>query len=520
MKFPSYLLAGLVSLGLLFRIAYLDQRIFWVDEVATAIRAAGYTKAEVTTQLATGQLHSPADLLAYQQLHSPQLPPRSLSDSLRALSRSPEHAPLYFLLIRLWMGIWGSSVSAIRSLSVLCSLISLPALYWLCRELMGQASAGQTIAQTAVGFLAISPFFVAYAQEARPYSLWLLTLLLCSTTLLRALRQDNPKHWLLYALALTLSLYSALLSVFVAVGQAVHVGLQVRGNQRWRYLAAVSLAGVLFLPWIWVLWSQQHALDTNTTWMRTTVPAWLTPAIWLYSVAILWFDWPVVTTGWLAVVEELMSAAVLTIVGWSIVRLLRLPRRIGVSLATLGLPVPVALWLIDLGWHGQAAATSRYLIPAQLALLIATAVGVTQVARPVRLATISLLLSLSLISCLANLTRIPDYQKDRNRANPELAALINAESAPILLAEPSQRLDLLSLSHSLNPVTQIRIAPFEQLLPAAATLCSPCFLFNPSEPMLAAAVRLGLTPHPVYQPQLLLHQDKQLTLWRAGSTHQ
>ena len=525
LKLQSYLLIGLIGLGIGFRIANLDQKIFWVDEVATAIRAVGYTKAEVIAQLATGQPHSPADLLAYQQLHAPQLPARSFSDSLHALSRSPEHAPLYFLLVRLWMQLFGSSVSAIRSLSVLCSLLSLPALYSLCRELLGREAIGQpmnrAIAQTAVGFLAISPFFISYAQEARPYSLWLLMLLLCSTALLRALRQDKLGNWLIYALTLTLSLYSSLLSVFVAMGQAVYLGLQVRRSQAWRYLGryliAASLAGALFLPWVWVLWSQRAALDANTTWMRTASPAWLTLAIWIYSIAVLWFDLPVVTTGWIAAVEALLAATVLAIVAGAIVRLMYLPPRIGLALATLGLAVPMALWLIDLGWQGQVAATSRYLIPAQLALLIATAIGIMQFGQRTRRIALSVLLSLSLMSGIVNLNRIPDYQKDRNRANPELAAVINAEPAPILLAEPSQSLDLLSLSHSLDPATQIRIAPFEQLLPASATLCPPCFLFNPSEAMLAAAVRLGLNPSPIYQPRLLLTQDNHLMLWRACS---
>ena len=510
-KLQGYLLASLIGLGLLFRVAHLDQKIFWVDEVSTAIRAAGYTKAEVTAQLATGQPHSPADLLAYQQLQALHLPPRSFADSLSALSRSPEHAPLYFLLVRLWMQIFGSSLGAIRSLSVLCSLLALPALYRLCRELMN-GDAGQTIAQTAVGFMAISPFFVAYAQEARPYSLWLLTLLLCSTALLRAIRRDSPGSWLIYALTLTLSLYSSLLSVFVAVGQAIYVALQVRGSSRWRYLAAVGLAGALFLPWLWVLWSQQMALESNTTWMRTAVPGWLTIAIWLYSTAILWFDLPVVTTGWIAGVEATIAIIVLTLVGSAVIRLMHLPRYIGLYLGALGLPVPVALLLLDWSWRGQAAATSRYLIPAQLALLIATAAGVSQLKR--RRLIVSFLLSLSLISCIVNLNRIPNYQKDRNRANLELAAIINAEAAPTLLAEPSQTLDLLSLSHSLRPDTQIQIAPFDQLLPQPQA-CLPCFLFNPSEPMLAAAVRLGLSPSPAYQPQVLFTQDRHLTLWRA-----
>ena len=99
---------------MLFRVAHLDQKVFWVDEVATVIRAAGYTKTEVIAQLATGKLHTPTDLLAYQQI----TPERTLADTLSALVQSPEHAPLYFLLTRFWMQLFGSSMVAVRSFSV------------------------------------------------------------------------------------------------------------------------------------------------------------------------------------------------------------------------------------------------------------------------------------------------------------------------------------------------------------------------------------------------------------------
>lgn len=563
---PRALLLGLLSLGLLFRTVNLDQKVFWVDEVATAIRAVGYTKAEVTAQLADAAPHLPAELLAYQRL----TPHRSPLDTLHALVRSPEHAPLYFLLTRFWMQSFGSSVSAIRSLSVLCSLLVLPGVYWFGRELalccagrletqqMRTASLlGKSTGQlgtAAAGFVAISPFFVAYAQEARPYSLWLLALVLSSGALLRATRLNSAASWVLYTVTLVLSLYTSLLSLLPIVGQGIYVMLVARFSKTIsrRYLVAAATAMLLFSPWLGVIWQHQAALAANTTWMRTSVNPLSILAIWLYSFAVLFFDVPVVASGWLAVGQAVTAALVLTSIGYALYQLVKLPRRISLLIATLSLPVPLLLILLDLLFQGQASATPRYLVPSQLGIMIAVACLTipvnylpsqnrefqqTQHSFPKRTASrqrpgfrfcftrdpqqlanrcrqgISVfLLSLSLISCLVNLHRSPDYQKDRNRYNPEIAAVLNQATNPVLFAASDQTLDLLSLSHSLKQTVKIYILPPDRLLSAlsAVNSCESAFLFQPS-PMLRAATSLNLTQ--VYQPPLLTSEDVYLSLW-------
>ena len=46
------LLAIVLSLGCFFRFANLEYKVFWVDEVSTAVRASGYTVGEVNLDLA------------------------------------------------------------------------------------------------------------------------------------------------------------------------------------------------------------------------------------------------------------------------------------------------------------------------------------------------------------------------------------------------------------------------------------------------------------------------------------
>lgn len=533
------LLVLLLGLGLLFRLAYLDQKVFWVDEVATVIRAAGYTKADIIYQLTDGAAHTPADLLAYQQLTSD----RTFSDTIHALIQSPEHAPLYFLLTRLWMHWFGSAPSAVRSLSVVCSLLVLPAVFWLCQELFGTELAGlksrsaARIGGMAVALIAVSPFFVAYAQEARPYSLWLLTIVLSSAALLRSIRLNTWSSWATYMVLLILSLYTSLLSLLLAIGQ----GFYVLSLERWfnqtaqRYLWASGGAMLAFLPWIWVILHHRVALEANTTWMRTLIHPLVMLAVWLYSFAVLFFDVPVATQfGWLAIGQAILAAIVLAVIGYACYQLAQLPRRIWLFIAALWIPIPLVLVLLDLFFQGQASATPRYLMPCQFGILLAVAffcaapTGIAagcSVAQTQRIANrarrfqqsaAGLVLSLSLLSCWVNIDRSPDYQKDRNRHNPEIAALLNQvdQAAPlVLLAEPAQTIDLLSLSHSLDRSIQIQILSTDRLLETLEA-CRSDFLFNPSSTLVEAAQKRQFQLTLIYQPQLLTSADIHLSLWQ------
>ncbi len=68
-----------------------------------------------------------------------------------------------------------------RSLPAIISLLAFPCIHWLCLELFEESITGSV----AIAVIAVSPFHLAYAQEARQYSLWVLITLLSSEALLR-----------------------------------------------------------------------------------------------------------------------------------------------------------------------------------------------------------------------------------------------------------------------------------------------------------------------------------------------
>ena len=131
----------LIALGVLFRVANFDRPVYWVDGVATSMRVSGYTQAEVVERVATELPLSVSDLQRFQVIRpgeegSPAN--RPLANLIRVLAQSPEHAPLYFVLARLWAEWFGESIVAMRSLPVLFGLLGIPAMYGAGLTLFGQ----------------------------------------------------------------------------------------------------------------------------------------------------------------------------------------------------------------------------------------------------------------------------------------------------------------------------------------------------------------------------------------------
>jgi hypothetical protein len=125
-----------------------------------------------------------------------------------------------------------------------------------------------------------------------------------------------------------------------------------------------------------------------------------------------------------------------------------------------------------------------------------------------------------------NLNRIPEYQKARNRENGAIAALLNQADRPLLIAESEQTIDVLSLSHHLNPTVRVQILSgdrgsldLNQDLDYLAQ-CRSTFFLNPSALLKQNVGReSGFTLREIYQPDLLTSDDLYLSLWQLQNLH-
>ncbi|MEM6614810.1 MAG: glycosyltransferase family 39 protein [Cyanobacteria bacterium P01_C01_bin.72] len=537
------MLVALILLGFWFRFTNLTGKIFWVDEVSTAVRVSGYTVGGVAADLAQQGIVKRPVLESYQTTNSG----RSFGDSLAALRQSPEHAPLYFLLTRFWLQWRGNSLGIIRSLAVVFSLLVLPSLYWLCQELFNRSS----ISWLAVGMISISPFHVAYAQEARPYSLWTAAILLGGASLLRAMRLNNKSAWLLHSLCLALSFYTSLFSIYIAAFQGLYLLLTLQ-PKRWLLLRNFVLSGLAatlaFTPWIWVIMQHLGLLQENTSWMRGNFNLADIIAVYIGTNLLAFGDLPIspdsqpiqiaiallvivlslligvrfssrwhnsylkfaplllvtavvtilsqyIYLDWITIIGALVAVGILSLSVYSLYYLITQTNRDRwLYLVCLMLSLPLPLLIIDIINQGQGSTAPRYLIPLQLGIIIAVAFTMGSklnsnsgwklslnnlCQQKWQLIAIAMLM-ISIYSCVRNLNLSPFYQKGRNVNNMAIASLINQSDSALVIGEESETMDVMSLAYSLKPEVSYKIITQQDSLTPYLTQFEHVFILKPS----------------------------------------
>ncbi|HSH23185.1 MAG TPA: glycosyltransferase family 39 protein [Acidimicrobiales bacterium] len=180
--------------------------------------------------------------------------PLAAMPDLLAQDTSP---PLYHVLLRGWLLIFGSSEASTHTLSLLFALAVVPAALW----------AGWSLFDRRTGWMcallaAVSPFLAVYANETRMYSLVALLSVLVTATFLHAFVLRRRRYLPAFSIALTLALYTHYWALFLAVGAGVGVLVCLAFDaDRRRLLIDAGLAFgavvALFAPWVPTLVYQQ-----------------------------------------------------------------------------------------------------------------------------------------------------------------------------------------------------------------------------------------------------------------------
>lgn len=169
-------------LGVGCRFLNLTTKPLWTDEFATIVFSLGNNYQSVLLN----QVIRVEDLLQPLQPN----PDATLGDVVSLLVSQDNHPPLYFWLSHLWLQIFpldGEYVSlwAMRSLSALLGVLSIPAIYYLGK--LGFQS--RLVAHFSALMMAVSPFGIYLAQEARHYTLGILGVIFSLSCLIVAVRQ-------------------------------------------------------------------------------------------------------------------------------------------------------------------------------------------------------------------------------------------------------------------------------------------------------------------------------------------
>jgi len=111
-----------------------------------------------------------------------------LQEMLGWVVKIDQHPPLYYTILHFWVSVFGDGASTVRALSALLGTVTIPVIYLIgCRLADGDRATGLLAATT----LALSPFHVRFAQEARMYTLLTLNAALAAYALVR-LMSDSP----------------------------------------------------------------------------------------------------------------------------------------------------------------------------------------------------------------------------------------------------------------------------------------------------------------------------------------
>jgi hypothetical protein len=190
------------------------------------------------------------------------LPLSRIPDALRH-DGSP---PLYYVLLHGWMRVFGTGDLAVRSLSGIVAVATLP-LMWFAGRRVGGRPGGWV----ALLLLGSSPFAVRYATEARMYSLVVLLVVCGYLALSRVLERPQPRLVDVAALTVVtaLLLYTHYWALYLVVVVAALLAWRIwtrpsnRTAPTWA-LAALAGATVMFLPWVPTFVTQ--LLHTGTPW--------------------------------------------------------------------------------------------------------------------------------------------------------------------------------------------------------------------------------------------------------------
>jgi 4-amino-4-deoxy-L-arabinose transferase-like glycosyltransferase len=125
---------------------------------------------------------------------------------LRLLWWREANMSLYYVMLRMWLSFhenYGHSEFVARSLSVVLSAVTVPAIYWLAKLLYDRH-----VALIAAALFTFNAYSVRYSQEARSYALFLLLATLSSGFLIAWLRGLGRRYRTAYIVASVLAVYA------------------------------------------------------------------------------------------------------------------------------------------------------------------------------------------------------------------------------------------------------------------------------------------------------------------------
>ena len=409
-------------------------------------------------------------------------------DIFQRLMAESTHPPLYFWLTHWWLDLWLKDgdltpLWLARSLSVIFGALAIPA----CFGLGWVAFRSRPIAHLTAVLMAISPYGVYLAQEARHYTLTVLWVIVSATCLIEAVRLIEQKKplpvWLSCGWIVINALGVATHYFFVLALGAEAIALIITWilNRRrlsfkyWRglYLAGCgTVAGCL----IWLPAVRGVSSNEMTTWIQTSfdLSQILLPPVlligWIQSMVML------LPLEGVPTVVTIISVVVMQIVAiWAVLKLLAVWVRSIESTDNLGMLITssyligsILLFLVIIYGSGRnLSLAARYHFVYFPIFILLVAAGLARCWQELNKTVVVVLLTMGI---LGSLTVVNNYGYQKSIPSDLVANYIQTVSRnPAVVAMRyntySQTRELISLAYSFerspadSPVNTVSAMP-------------------------------------------------------------
>lgn len=425
-RLPLWLaLAGIVALASGLRSILLARNSFWYDEAWVA---------------------------SLMQLRWQEIAP--------VLAGTDVHPPLYFYLMKAWVGLAGTTEVALRLPSVFASVVSVLLAYFIMRRV-----APEPVSLLGAFLVGLSPFDIMAGREARMYAVLEALALGATLAMILSVERGGVVRWAGYGMLAAAVAYTHYLGIIVLAAHGLWVAFFERRHFR-AWALAMSGAVLLYAPWIPSLWHQSVTNEYHETWYRHAVGlSDLTALLGLFAFGGSLFGMPgYFLGGTLAPVLQWLVVLPFLAVVWRGVAALSSDRR-GLALLGVCLALPIgAIFLISLLKPLFYARWFSFLVPFYamfVALGLAELAGRIRASRRVVLAA----LTAGVLSCsvpvLARYYFDPGYRPYQWRA---AAALVRAEAQPqdaIVYVHSAAAIAFLYYFHERHP--SLILTPVEAL---------------------------------------------------------
>jgi len=235
---------------------------------------------------------------------------QSLADIWNVVPHCDPHPPLYAMLLKGWIAVFGESVVAIRSLNAVIGVATTAMVMLAAREI------GPRTAIAAGLVFAAAPFQIEFAHEARPYALLGFAAAMLAFALLRILRAEEGSGrpastgWAVFVAGGALALWSNNVAILLLGALAIAAALMfvfdrgIRPLLRPAFVAGAAIM-LLWAPYIPTLAEQAGGVSAEfwippPSWwrlaneLRFAIGFWTFPtlwpllALWLLGLIALW----------------------------------------------------------------------------------------------------------------------------------------------------------------------------------------------------------------------------------------